>query len=138
MINSRSLSDLLPEVQIRFEQWRAEVERVTGLFYGVHWIVTSTYRDQEFQDWLYEQGRTRSGRKVTWTRNSRHISRRAWDIAIKRADGSIDWDVVKADVDLDQIPDYCELAMVGQRHGLNVGYFWSEPKQDAVHYEVLV
>lgn len=135
MINSRSLIELTREAGAWFERWRAHVERDTGLFYGVHWIVTSTYRDQEFQDWLYEQGRTRPGRKVTWTRNSRHLSRKAWDIAIKKSDGSIDWNAIKADVDLDQLPDYLELARVGQEMGLEVGYFWDAPRQDPVHYE---
>jgi peptidoglycan L-alanyl-D-glutamate endopeptidase CwlK len=134
MINSRSLLELSPEAVNWFERWRAEVERKTGLMYGTAWIVTSTYRDQAFQDALYAQGRTSPGLKVTWTRESRHTSRRAWDIAIKKPDGSIDWNVAKADVDLDQLPDYLELALVGKEVGLNCGYFW--PKVDAVHYEL--
>lgn len=43
-------------------------------------LITETYRSQERQNYLYEQGRTRSGKVVTWTKNSRHTSRRAWDI----------------------------------------------------------
>ena len=48
---------------------------------GLDVFITETYRSQERQDYLYAQGRTRPGNKVTWTRNSRHTSRLAWDIA---------------------------------------------------------
>lgn len=47
---------------------------------GLKVRITETYRSQERQNYLYEQGRTRSGNIVTWTKNSRHTSRRAWDI----------------------------------------------------------
>lgn len=47
---------------------------------GLQVLVTETYRSQERQNYLYEQGRSRPGKVVTWTKNSRHTSRRAWDI----------------------------------------------------------
>ena len=47
---------------------------------GLNVLITETYRSQERQNYLYEQGRTRPGNIVTWTKNSRHTSRRAWDI----------------------------------------------------------
>ena len=47
---------------------------------GLKVRITETYRSQERQNYLYEQGRTRSGKIVTWTHKSRHTSRRAWDI----------------------------------------------------------
>lgn len=47
---------------------------------GLNVLITETYRSQERQNWLYEQGRSRAGKVVTWTKNSRHTSRRAWDI----------------------------------------------------------
>lgn len=47
---------------------------------GLNVLITETYRSQERQNYLYEQGRTRAGKKVTWTKSSRHTSRRAWDI----------------------------------------------------------
>ena len=42
--------------------------------------ITETYRSQERQNYLYEQGRTCAGKVVTSTKNSRHKSRRARDI----------------------------------------------------------
>ena len=53
---------------------------------GLNVLITETYRSQERQNYRYEQGRTRPGKKVTWTKQSRHTSRRAWDIC-KNAKG---------------------------------------------------
>lgn len=47
---------------------------------GLNVLITETYRSQERQNYLYEQGRTTKGNIVTWTKYSRHTSRRAWDI----------------------------------------------------------
>ena len=49
---------------------------------GIDIFITETYRSQERQNYLYDQGRTRKGQIVTWTRNSNHTSRMAWDIAV--------------------------------------------------------
>ena len=71
----RSISELTPPAR-----------QACGLFLkrceqkGLKVRITETYRSQERQNYLYEQGRTRSGKVVTWTKNSRHTSRRAWDI----------------------------------------------------------
>ena len=134
MINSRDIDTLTPDAIAWFQRFRAHAE-AAGLVYLRHWIVTSFYRDQEHQDWLWAQGRTRPGPKVTWTRNSRHTGRRAWDIAIRdHKTGKIDWNVVKADVDLDSLPDYEEMAEIGRQMGLTVGMDFS--KVDAGHYEI--
>ncbi|MGN7478930.1 M15 family metallopeptidase [Solibacillus silvestris] len=45
-------------------------------------FITETYRSPERQKYLYAQGRTRPGKVVTWTLNSNHASRLAWDIAV--------------------------------------------------------
>lgn len=45
-------------------------------------FITETYRSQERQKYLYAQGRTRPGQIVTWTLDSNHKSRLAWDIAV--------------------------------------------------------
>ena len=67
-------------------QLSAQAQKACALFLeecknqGLNVLITETYRSQERQNWLYEQGRNRSGPIVTWTKNSRHTSRRAWDI----------------------------------------------------------
>lgn len=45
-------------------------------------FITETYRSPARQKYLYEQGRTRPGQVVTWTLNSKHASRLAFDIAV--------------------------------------------------------
>lgn len=45
-------------------------------------FITETYRSQARQEYLYAQGRTRPGQKVTWTLKSNHSGRLAWDIAV--------------------------------------------------------
>ncbi len=61
-------------------------ERACNLFLaeckkaGLKVRITETYRSQRRQNELYAQGRTSPGNIVTWTKNSRHTSRRAWDI----------------------------------------------------------
>lgn len=47
---------------------------------GLKVRITETYRSQKRQNELYAQGRTTPGHVVTWTKKSRHTSRRAWDI----------------------------------------------------------
>jgi hypothetical protein len=134
VINSRDIDDLTPEARAMFQRFRSHAEGA-GLVYLRHWIVTSFYRDQEYQDWLWAQGRTRPGPKVTWTLASQHTQRRAWDIAVRdHRTGKIDWNVVKADVDLDRLPDYEEMAEIGRDLGLEVGMDFK--KVDACHYEV--
>lgn len=51
-------------------------------------FVTETYRPQGRQNYLYEQGRSRAGNIVTWTKSSRHTSRLAWDIAASTLNGN--------------------------------------------------
>ena len=60
MINSRSLDDLLPAVKVRVEKFINSAKDA-----GIDLLVTSTYRDNESQNALYAQGRTKQGRIVT-------------------------------------------------------------------------
>ena len=71
----RDINELTPATQ---QACKLFLERCAEK--GLKVRITETYRSQERQNYLYEQGRTRPGNKVTWTKNSRHTSRRAWDI----------------------------------------------------------
>lgn len=71
----RDISELTVNAQKACNLFLDECERQ-----GLNVLITETYRSQARQNYLYEQGRTRAGNKVTWTKNSRHTSRRAWDI----------------------------------------------------------
>ncbi|MEY9975816.1 M15 family metallopeptidase [Lysinibacillus sp. RC79] len=74
----RDLAELLPAAQtacrLLFQEcYKADIKNI---------FITETYRSQERQKYLYAQGRTRPGQIVTWTLNSNHKSRLAWDIAV--------------------------------------------------------
>ena len=71
----RDINELTPAAQ---QACKLFLERCAEK--GLKVRITETYRSQERQNYLYEQGRTRPGNKVTWTKKSRHTSRRAWDI----------------------------------------------------------
>lgn len=57
----------------------------------VDFAVVQGNRTQAEQNALYEQGRTKPGPVVTWTRNSNHIGGRAVDLA-PFYKGKIEWD----------------------------------------------
>ena len=64
---------------------RARLQRVVDRMrdeHGYDVTVVETARSQERQDLLYEQGRTRSGEVVTWTRDSQHVHGRAADVMV--------------------------------------------------------
>ncbi len=74
----RDFSELLPAAQtacrLLFQEcYKAGIKNI---------FITETYRSQERQKYLYAQGRTRPGQIVTWTLDSNHKSRLAWDIAV--------------------------------------------------------
>jgi hypothetical protein len=79
----RSLEGLSPELRTRVER---VMERMKNE-YGHDVTLVETTRSQERQDWLFAQGRSRSGPVVTWTRDSAHTRGEAVDVMI---DGS--WD----------------------------------------------
>lgn len=88
---------------------------------GLDIFITETYRSQERQNYLYEQGRSRSGQIVTWTKSSRHTSRRAWDIACN-GDELYDTNVIK------------KAGKVAADLGITWGGTWSSP--DYPHFEI--
>jgi len=58
---------------------------------GLRVKVFETYRSQERQNYLYEQGRTRPGKIRTWTKNSRHKKREAVDMVFLDKNGNYTW-----------------------------------------------
>lgn len=88
---------------------------------GLNIFLTETYRSQARQNQLYAQGRTEPGKIVTWTLNSRHTSRRAWDIAVIGKD-LYDMAVIR------------KAGAIGQSLGITWGGEWSTP--DYVHFEI--
>lgn len=123
---SRKIEDLLVQLQTKFHEFRIATDQA-----GLQFIVTCTYRSQEEQNELYAQGRTKPGKKVTWTKNSKHTLRRAFDIALLGKNGKITWDL-KASVNKNEIPDYTELGLIGESLGLT----WGGRFGDYCHFEL--
>lgn len=88
---------------------------------GLDIFITETYRSQERQNELWEQGRTKPGNIVTWTLNSRHTSRRAWDIATN-GPNLYDMAVIR------------KAGAIAQDLGITWGGSWYTP--DYPHFEV--
>ncbi|WP_353093007.1 M15 family metallopeptidase [Tissierella praeacuta] len=91
---------------------------------GLSVRITETYRTQARQNMLYEQGRTISGLIVTWTKNSKHTKRRAFDICEDNTDepyGDLEF--------------FRKCAEIGKEVGLTAGYYFKR-YQDMPHYEL--
>lgn len=88
---------------------------------GINIFITETYRSQDRQNYLYAQGRTREGNVVTWTRSSRHTSRRAWDIA---CNGNTLYDTAMLK----------KAGAVAKELGITWGGIWDKP--DMPHFEI--
>lgn len=92
VINSRNIEDLQPLVA---DMCRSFISKCKDD--GIDVIITSTYRDMESQEILYEQGRTKPGRIVTNAKagQSFHNYRCAFDF-VPVINGKAQWD----DIDL--------------------------------------
>ncbi|MBL0173466.1 MAG: M15 family metallopeptidase [Gemmatimonadaceae bacterium] len=74
----REIDALAPELRQKLAR---VIERMKNE-YGHDVDVVETARSQERQDFLYEQGRTRPGAVVTWTRDSAHTRGDAVDVMV--------------------------------------------------------
>jgi peptidoglycan L-alanyl-D-glutamate endopeptidase CwlK len=88
MINSRDIAQLHPKVQVLCKKFIAACDAE-----GIDVLITSTYRDGESQNALYEQGRTTKGAIVTNARagQSFHNWRVAFDF-VPIVNGKAQWD----------------------------------------------
>jgi len=90
---------------------------------GIELVITAGYRSQAEQDKLYDQGRTRPGPVVTWSRTSKHTQGRAFDITVK---GLTPNQVPR--------PVWYAIGEVGEAIGLKWGGRW-RGKKDMPHFE---
>ncbi len=112
----RTISELTPLAQQACNLFMARCKAA-----GLDIFITETYRSQERQNYLYEQGRTRPGQIVTWTKTSRHTSRRAWDIACI-GEELYDTNVIK------------KAGKIAADLGITWGGTWNTP--DRPHFEI--
>lgn len=89
---------------------------------GIDIFVTEYHRSQERQNYLYEQGRSRPGNIVTWTRSSNHTSGYAWDIAVNPPHDLYDSKII------------ARAGQVAIELGIEWGGTWKE--QDTPHFQV--
>jgi peptidoglycan LD-endopeptidase CwlK len=82
---SRDIKQCTPELQKAYELFCYEMDGA-----DIPFILTCAKRTQQEQDALWEQGRSRPGPIVTWTRHSKHIEGKAFDFVILK-DGKPDW-----------------------------------------------
>lgn len=85
-------------------------------------FITETHRSQARQDYLYEQGRTRPGNIVTWTKNSNHTAGYAWDIAVTPPHDLYDSKII------------AKAGQVAKELGIEWGGTWNTP--DTPHFQV--
>lgn len=92
---------------------------------GIDFVfITETYRSQARQNYLYEQGRSRPGQKVTWTLKSNHTSRRAWDIAVAPPRNLYD------------ISTLSKVGAIAKKLDIEWGGYWQAGNYDAPHFEI--
>jgi len=122
MINSRSLEDLIPQAKERVEKFIALCKEN-----DIDLLVTSTYRDNESQTALYEQGRTTPGKIVTNAKcgDSWHNWRCAVDV-VPLVNGKPDWD--------GSHPIWNKVGELGEQAGLEWAGRWQTFKELA-HFQ---
>ena len=114
----RDINKLLPVAQKACRLFLSECEKE-----GLPVLITETYRSQERQNELYAQGRTKPGKVVTWTKNSRHTSRLAWDIC-KNVKGA----------EYSDTSFFKKCGAIAKKLGITWGGDWKTP--DMPHFEV--
>lgn len=122
MIDSRKLEDLDPLVQVMAKQLlEVAVEN------GIKLILTSTYRDHEKQQALYDQGRTTPGKIVTNAKpgQSFHNWRVAFDV-VPVENGKAIWDNNEL---------WSKVGALGRDMGLEWGGDWTSFK-DKPHFQL--
>lgn len=87
-------------------------------------MITQTLRSMDEQATLYARGRTAPGRIVTYAKpgQSYHNYGLAFDVAILK-DGTPTWDT-KVDVNDNEVEDYLEVGLLGEKLGLTWGGRW--------------
>lgn len=113
MINSRSVIELTPNARLKALAWQEACFDA-----GLKVIFTSTYRDNEFQDYLYAQGRKNKQAILTNAQGgeSAHNYRKAWDFCVMNGK-ACDWENVEAFTKAGLIAESLGLAWAGRWQG---------------------
>lgn len=121
MSQIRDLKELNPLVEFLARKALEDIKSQ-----GVNPLVVETYRSQARQNKLYAQGRTAPGNKVTWTRNSKHTSRKAIDIVPQRSGKAI-WNA--------KDKDFVIIINTMIAYGFEAGHNWKN-NIDSAHFQI--
>lgn len=115
MINSRKIEDLTPEMKDKCYLFIQKCKEA-----GITVIVTSTYRDFEYQNDLYAQGRTKPGKKVTNAKAgySMHNFRLAFDFV----------PIIKGKAQWEDMALWQRCGKIAVECGLDWGGYWTSFK----------
>ena len=97
---------------------------------GINPLVVETYRSQARQNYLYSQGRTIPGTKVTWTQSSIHTKRNAVDVVPQRIiDGRMTaiWNANDKETK--------KIISIMTKYGFEAGANWSS-SPDSPHFQI--
>jgi peptidoglycan LD-endopeptidase CwlK len=122
VIHSRDIKDLEPVFAAKVTQWLAACKK-----WGVDVIIVSTYRDNEFQDYLYAKGRKNKEAIVTNARGgeSKHNFRLAVDFCVM--DGKkCNWNDTKR---------YTQAGLIAESLGLKWAGRWGGKLKEVGHIE---
>lgn len=122
MINSRSLDDLHPRVKDLAQQFLAACKAI-----DLDVIITSTYRDNECQQMLYQKGRMTPGAIVTNAKagESWHNYRLAFDFCPLEY-GKAAWT---------DSATFNRCGTIGEKLGLQWAGRWNDPLRETAHLQ---
>ena len=126
MLNSRKIEDLKPVAQLKCREFIKACEEA-----GLSIKIIQTRRDEEYQNSLYQQGRTtgEKGKFVTkcdgYKLQSNHQGGLAWDAVPIDDKGVILWNDTKK---------FKQMADIAKSLNIKAGYYWK--MVDSPHFEL--
>ncbi|WP_455717095.1 M15 family metallopeptidase [Anaerosporobacter sp.] len=121
----RDISELNELCQILLNKALEEIKAA-----GINPLVVETYRSQVRQNYLYSQGRTMPGTKVTWTQSSIHTQRNAVDVVPQReVNGKMTaiWNSKDSETK--------KIISIMQKYGFEAGANWTT-SPDSPHFQI--
>lgn len=121
----RDIEELNPLCQILLNKALEDIKAA-----GINPLVVETYRSQVRQNYLYAQGRTAPGAKVTWAQSSIHTQRNAVDVVPQRVvNGKMTaiWNAKDKET--------VKIISIMTKYGFEAGANWSS-SPDSPHFQI--
>lgn len=133
-MSSRKLDDIDLEIRAIFFTFEHELQMIPMEF-----VRACTYRSNEEQEKLYDQGRSDAGRIVTWCRagQSEHNRTKSGFPASRAADYYPLMNGKLAGIDTQAEHDLWEkMGETAEKFGIEWGGRWPKGKQDRPHFQI--